>query len=294
LKILIFSLGLKGYSVVKALTESLAPPAISCVIGKDDGVSDDWSAKLASYCVREGIDYTFRENNSYKKEDYDLVLAIGWRWIIRDVPQEKLIIFHDSLLPKYRGFAPLVNALINKEKTTGVTALLGAEGYDRGNILLQKRLDIVYPTNIEREIDKMSIAYADLALELFEQLNCGAIDMCGYPQEESEATYSLWRDDEDYRINWNDDAKNIEHFINCVGYPYMGACAMLNGSIVRVGKAWARGDIKVENRTPGKVIFVESGLPVVVCGTGLLVLGNVQNEIGESILPLKSFRSRFC
>lgn len=294
MKVLIFSLGLKGYSVVKALAESLAPPVIFCIIGKDGGVSDDWSAKLASYCAQQGINYSFRENNSYRKSDYDLFLAIGWRWIIRDVPQEKLIVFHDSLLPKYRGFAPLVNALINKERSIGVTALLGAEEYDRGNILLQKSFDIVYPTNIEREIYRISIGYADLALELFAQLNNGALNRCGYPQEEKEATYSLWRDNEDYRINWNNDAADIEHFINCVGHPYMGASSMLNGSIVRIRKAWAREDIKVENRTPGKVIFVESGLPVVVCGKGLLVLADVQNEVDESILPLKSFRSRFC
>jgi len=294
LKVLIFSLGLKGYSVVKALAESLAPPVIFCVIGKDDGVSDDWSVKLASYCARQGIDYSFRDNNFYKESEYDLFLALGWRWIVRDVPQEKLIVFHDSLLPKYRGFAPLVNALINKERSTGVTALLGAEAYDRGNILLQKSFDIVYPTTIEREILRISIGYADLALELFAQLNNGTLNRCGCPQEEKEATYSLWRDNEDYRINWNNDAGNIEHFISCVNHPYMGASAMLNGSIIRVRKAWAREDIKVENRTPGKVIFIESGLPVVVCGKGLLVLADVQNEVDESILPLKSFRSRFC
>lgn len=294
MKVLIFSLGLKGFCVVKALAESLDPPAITCIIGKDENVSDDWSVKLSAYCVQKGIDYTFRDNDFYIKDDYDLFLAIGWRWLIRDVPQKKLIIFHDSLLPRYRGFAPLVNALINKERSIGVTALLGAEEYDRGNILLQKSFDIVYPTNIEREIHRVSIGYAGLVLELFTQLINGSINRCGYPQEESEATYSLWRDDEDYRIRWNDDADNIEHFINCVGHPYMGASAMLNGSIVRVRKAWARQDIKVENRTPGKVIFVESDLPVVVCGKGLLVLADVRNENDETILPLKSFRSRFC
>jgi methionyl-tRNA formyltransferase len=294
LKVLIFSLGLKGYGVVKALAESLCHPSISCIIGKDVGVADDWSDKLVSYCEQQGIDYVFRGNNSYKKDDYDLFLAVGWRWIIKNVPHEKLIVFHDSLLPKYRGFAPLVSALINKEKITGVTALIGAEEYDRGNILLQKSLDIDYPTDIEREIRRISTVYVDLALELFVQLNNGAINRCGYPQEEKEATYSLWLDDEDYRINWNDDASNIEHFINCVGHPYKGASAMLNFAIVRVRKAWAREDVKVENRTSGKVIFVESGLPVVVCGKGLLVLVDVQNEVGESILPLNLFRSRFC
>lgn len=294
MKVLIFSLGLKGYCVVKALAELLHPPVISCVIGKDDGVSDDWSTKLALYCAQHGIDYTFRENNAYKNDAYDLILAIGWRWIIRDVEQEKLIVFHDSLLPRYRGFAPLVNALINKEKTTGVTALLGAEEYDRGNILLQKSFGIVYPTTIEREIHRISMNYADLAVELFARFDNGTINRSGCPQEDKDATYSLWLDEEDYRINWSEDANNIEHFINCVGYPYRGASTMLNGSILRVLKAQARSDIKIENRSPGKIVFVEANLPVVVCGSGLLLLTDVRNDHGESILPLKSFRSRFC
>lgn len=294
MKVFIFSLGLKGFSVVKALAESLLPLSIFCIIGRDNGVSEDWSEKLASYCVQQGIDYAFRENDPYITNDCDLFLAIGWRWMIRNVPQEKLIVFHDSLLPKYRGFAPLVNALINKERQTGVTAVLGAEDYDCGNILLQKSLDIIYPTNIEREIHRISEVYVDLALDLFVQINNGAINRCGVPQEEKDATYSLWLDDEDYRIYWGDDSNNIEHFINCVGHPYKGASATLNGSIVRVRKALALKDVNVENRTPGKVIFVKSGLPVVVCGKGLLVLADVRSEIGESILPLQSFRSRFC
>lgn len=288
-----FSLGVKGFSVVKALSESPYASSIFCVIGQDDGLVDDSSGTLASYCDQHEIKYSMRGDVSYDKDDYDLFLAVGWRWIIRDIPQEKLVVIHDSLLPRYRGFAPLVNALINKEKTTGVTALLGAEEYDRGNILLQKSLNIAYPTSIEREIQRISILYADLAVELLFKLNNGLIHRYGYPQDENEATYSLWRDEDDYRIDWNDDANNIEHFINCVSFPYKGAAAMLNGSIVRIIKAWAKIDIKIENRLPGKVIFVESNLPVVVCGKGLLVLEDVRNDNGESILPLKSFRSRF-
>lgn len=290
---MIFSLGVKGYSVVKALVESSSAQTIHCVIGQDEGVIDDCSSELTSYCDRREIGYSFRKDIIYAKDNYDLFLAVGWRWIIRDVPQEKLIVFHDSLLPRYRGFAPLVNALINKERITGVTALLGAEKYDTGNILLQKSLDIIYPTNIEREIHRISIVYANLAVELFTKLNNGTMNKTGYPQDEKEATYSLWRDEEDYRIDWNDDANNIEHFISCVSRPYRGASAVLDGATVRIVKARARSDIKIENRSPGKVVFVEANLPVVVCGSGLLVLAEVRNEHGESILPLKYFRSKF-
>lgn len=293
MKILIFSLGEKGFSVVKALIESSSAHSIYCVIGQDDGVTEDCSSKLTTYCNQHGIGFSSRKDFACGEGDYDLFLAIGWRWIIRGIPQEKLIIFHDSLLPKYRGFAPLVNALINKEKTTGVTALQGAKEYDVGNILLQQSFDIVYPTNIEREIHRISIAYANLAVELLTKLNNGEIHISGYPQDEKEATYSLWRDEEDYRINWNDDANNIEHFISCVGRPYRGASSILNGSIVRILKARARMDIKIENRTSGKVIFVESNAPVVVCGKGLLVLDDIRDANGESMLPLKHFRNRF-
>lgn len=293
MNILIFSLGEKGFSVVKALSESTNIHSIYCVIGQDDGVNDDQSTKLSAFCELHGIRYCLRKNISYVVDDYDLFLAVSWRWIIKDIPQEKLIVFHDSLLPKYRGFAPLVNALINKERITGVTALLGAEEYDKGNILIQKSLDIAYPTTIAHEIQRISIAYACLAVELVSKLNSGALNRAGYPQDEKKATYSLWRDEDDYRINWNDGASNIEHFISCIGNPYKGASAILNGITVRILKAHARADIQIENRSPGKVVFVESNLPVVVCGSGLLTLEELRDECGDSMLPLKSFRSRF-
>lgn len=293
MNVLIFALGEKGFSVVKALTESTSMHQISCVIGQDDGVDDDYSARLVAFCDEHGIGYSLRKDIAYGEDEYDLFLAAGWRWIIRDIPQEKLIVFHDSLLPRYRGFAPLVNALINKERMVGVTALWGAAEYDRGNILLQKSLDINYPINIEHEIHRISILYADLAVELFTELNNGTINRAGYPQNEKEATYSLWRDEEDYRINWNDDAEDIKHFISCVGRPYRGASAVLNGATVRIFKVRIKADIKIENRSSGKVVFIEENLPVVVCGRGLLVLEDVRNEKGESVLPLKYFRSRF-
>ena len=295
MKLLIFSLGIKGVSVVKALADASDVQSIFCVIGQDDGVSDDCSDKLVSYCEQHKIKYAMRHDADIQTHDYDydFAIAVGWRWIIREIPSAKLIVFHDSLLPRYRGFAPLVNALINKEHITGVTALLGAEEYDRGNILLQKSMNLVYPTSIGSVISRISAIYAELALELVRKLNDGEIHGFGYPQDERSATYSLWRNEDDYRINWDNDAESIEHFISCVGPPYRGASALLNESIVRIFEAQARADVKIENRTAGKVIFLESGLPIVVCGTGLLALMDVRNEHGESVVPLKSFRSMF-
>ena len=89
-------------------------------------------------------------------------------------------------------------------------------------------------------------------------------------------------------------AENIEHFVSCVNEPYKGASTIMQGSIVRIFKARRREDVKVENRQPGKIIFFENNSQVVVCGSGLLTLLDVRNELGLSILPLKYFCSRFC
>ncbi len=126
----------------------------------------------------------------------------------------------------------IVKALINKEKITGVTALLVAKKYDRGNILLQKSMEIIYPINIEREICRILYLYASLAVELIIKLNNGLISRTGDPQKETDATYSLWRGEEDYRIEWNDAAVSIEHFKSCVSRPCRGAAAILDGRIV--------------------------------------------------------------
>jgi methionyl-tRNA formyltransferase len=292
MKILICSLGEKGYRVVKALFENTDDHELVCVIGQDFDVDEDYSSELSGFCVLNKIKFYKREEFTLECSVYDLVLAAGWRWIIKGVPEEKLIVFHDSLLPRYRGFAPLVTALINKEKVTGVTALFGAKNYDTGNIVLQKTMDIKYPTKIEVEIHKISSIYAEMAVELVAKCNGNVGNILGYQQDEAKASYSLWLDEEDYRINWSGDAKDIEHFISCVGYPYRGATAVLNGERVRVTKGIAIADVKIENRTPGKVITLESGSPVVVCGAGLIALLEVWGENGESRLPLKYFRSR--
>lgn len=293
MKLLIFSLGIKGLKVVNALFESSVKSSIFCVIGRDNAVAKDYSAELATYCNANSINYSFRENVDYGVKDYDFAFAIGWRWIIRDIPEERLVVFHDSLLPKYRGFAPLVNALLNKEGRVGVSAIFGAKEYDRGNIILQNSMTVAYPTSLALEVDKISNLYAELAVSVASKLTDEGSSFSGFSQNEEEASYSLWRDDDDYRINWNVSAMEIEHFISCVGFPYLGAAAKLNGEIVRIFKAKTVDDVKIENRSPGKVIFVKNGSPVVVCGQGLLMIEDGRTCDGRPLLPLKSFRSRF-
>lgn len=293
MKILIFSLGEKGFNVVSALSTLSNQISLTCIIGQDREVLNDYSKQLSQFCDANKINYYFRNKFNFLTNEYDLAIAAGWRWMIHDVAKEKLIVFHDSLLPRYRGFAPLVNALLNKERVTGVTALLGSDDYDRGNIILQHSIDLIYPTCIKNEIKRLSQIYANIVIELVDKLGSQSINLQGYSQDESDASYSLWRDDEDYRIDWNGTAADISHFISCVGDPYLGASTMLNGRIVRVHKASPLAEVRIENRTSGKVIFQRNSLPIVVCGYGLLLLEDIRDSKNETVLPLVNFRSRF-
>jgi len=293
MKLIIFLLGEKGLSAVKSLFESSIELSIFCVVGRDNLILNDYNTEIVAYCIANSIDYSFREDITYNAEGYDFAFAIGWRWIIRDFPNNKLIVLHDSLLPRYRGFSPLVSALLNKDKEIGVTAIFGVEEYDRGNIILQRSMNVTYPTSLTAELKRIVILYGALAIAVMSKLISEGNSFSGFPQNEADASYSLWRDDEDYRINWNDSASAISHFINCVGFPYLGAVAKLNGKIIRIFQAEIINDVKIENRSPGKIIFMKKEFPVVVCGEGLLMIKDAKNNDGQSALPLNSFRSRF-
>jgi len=104
----------------------------------------------------------------------------------------------------------------------------------------------------------------------------------------------LWRDDQDYQIDWTRPADEIRRFIDAVGSPYLGAATRLKDVRARILEADVVEDARIENRTPGKVFAIEDSKPIVVCGTGLLrVIDLVDDKSRVSLLPLSSLRVRF-
>jgi methionyl-tRNA formyltransferase len=280
----------KGLRVLETVLREFGPGAIAYVVGaRDSAVANDHYDDIASLCARQAVPFFDRSATPACSADYHF--AISWRWIIANAP--RLIVLHDSLLPKYRGFAPLPTALINGEREVGVTALFASEEYDRGEVLGQKRLEIAYPTKIQTVIERLSKEYAALVADLCRSVLTGHALMSA-PQDETQASYSLWRDEEDYRIVWAEDADRIKRFIDSVGYPYSGGFSEMNGRKVRVLDAAVEADVTVEDRHPGKIIFLREGTPVVVCGAGLLRITDLRDDAtGQSLLPLRKFRVRF-
>ena len=183
--------------------------------------------------------------------------------------------------------------LINCERMIGVTALMADKEYDKGNILAQELVKIDYPMKICEAIDRLIPLYIKLVADIYKLVKNGTLR--GIKQEEKLATYSLWRDEEDYFINWYEDAGDIARFCDAVGYPYKGAMTYINGEAYRVLDVELHPDVFVENRVNniGKIIFMQDECPVVICGSGLLKILNFIQEGSSDMNKTLLFRSRF-
>lgn len=285
----------KGFEVLRRLTSTYPAVIERVVIGKDSNIENDFSEEITEHCRAAGIAFDFRGSEPALRGD-EYVFAISWRWLIKH-PVERLIVFHDSPLPRYRGFAPLVNMLVNGEKEIGVTALFGASEYDRGHIIGQQTSPVTYPLKIADAIELNNRNYCDLAESIAARMAAGK-EIVGVPQKEANATYSIWRDDDDYAIDWSQSAEEIQRLVDAVGSPYLGArCRTSKGQELIVENVEVVEDVHCEIRDVGKVIFMREGRPTVICGSGLLELTDVwvvREDGREPFLPMKSFRVRFC
>lgn len=279
----------KCYAVLSVLLDRHPGIVETVVVSRDAGIAKDYHEEIIDLCLRHGIRVHDRTESYAIRTKY--AVAISWRWLIT-LDAARLIVFHDSILPRYRGFNPLPTALINGDTEIGVTALYATEEYDRGAIIAQSTSRISYPMRIKEAIEIITKNYQDLAIQVGDTIAKG-IEPYATPQNEADASYSLWRDEEDYFLDWSAAASYIKRFVDAVGYPYHGAAAIMGGKNVRILDATVIDDVHVANRTPGKVIFMRDSKPVVVCGQGLLKIDTIVDDAGRSLLPLHGFRIRF-
>lgn len=283
----------KGHHFLASVAPRYSHLFALVVIGDDATLVNDFSADIAALCNQHGIACVPRKQ-FVGPVPSEYALAISWRWLITH-PEDRLIVFHDSLLPAYRGFAPLVNGLIRGETRFGVTAIFGASEYDKGDILFQSSTQVTYPITIAQLIAKVADNYVDAGLQVLSRLDAGEA-LVGKPQNHSAASYSVWRDDDDYRLDWRLPASTLRRTVDALGTPYKGASAMVDGTLARVLEVeeWPV-PLEVAIRDVGKVLFMDGGKPVVICGEGLLkIVKLVHAETGASMLPLKKFRTRFA
>lgn len=292
-KVTLFLMGLKGLTTIEKIIDSNLSEYINAVvIARDKNIVKDYYHEIEQLCLTNNI-LSFDKKNLKNANFSRYSIAISWRWLIQLSDSQRLIVIHDSILPKYRGFAPLVNQLIHKESEIGITALYATEEYDKGEIIDQEKIAIQYPIKIQNAIELISPLYGKIVCSIINNIK-NKTTIKSFPQNEFQATYSLWRNENDYWVDWQKDATQIKRFVDAVGFPYNGACTKLFNDKIILENVEIEQDVKIMNRDCGKIIFIKNNYPVVVCGTGLLKIKKAYYAKDKtSIFPLKKFRIKF-
>jgi methionyl-tRNA formyltransferase len=191
---------------------------------------------------------------------------------------------HPSLLPTYRGRAPLNWAILRGEREVGLTAHLIDEGMDSGDIVAQHRIAVAQEDDVGVVLERLMPLYDRLPREIIGQLEGGTLTR--RPQEHALATTFLRRTPEDGRIDWTASSFAVHNLVRAVAAPYPGAFTMRSGRRLTVWRARAAAGTTTAD--PGRVVDLEDGRPVVACGDGAIVLlatdeGERSWQVGEQL-----------
>ncbi len=189
----------------------------------------------------------------------ELIVVVAFRILPKEVftiPPLGTINLHASLLPKYRGAAPINWAIINGETETGVTTFFINEKVDTGNIILQKKVRIEPDETAGELHDKLSIIGAEVLLETVKLIESGNVNPI--PQDDSLATPAPKIKKEMCQINWfGKGAQQVHNFVRGLS-PQPGAFTFLNKKIVKIYRTkLTQPELKVQDVKPGQIIIDE-------------------------------------
>jgi methionyl-tRNA formyltransferase len=224
---------------------------------------------------------------SLKQIRPDLLVVVAYGRIlpksILDVPRLGAVNVHASLLPKYRGAAPIQWAVINGEKETGITTMWMDEGMDTGDILLTATEPIDPGDTAASLHDRLAQLGAVVLLKTLEKLADNTLTPVA--QDHSQATLAPMLKKADGRIDWHQTAAQIERFVRGV-YPWPGAFTFHAEERLKIYRAEALSPST--GAVPGTVM---DGFPDelrIATGSGALLIHEIQGESGKR-LPIETF-----
>jgi methionyl-tRNA formyltransferase len=211
----------------------------------------------------------------------ELVIAVSWRYLIPPSvhrrPGLQAVVFHDALLPRYRGFAPVSWAILNGETETGATLFHLSDEVDSGDIIDQVAIPLGPDETVAEAMEAVTRAYLDLLERNLEPLKAGKA--ARRPQDHSAATYCAKRLPEDNRIAWEWPARRIHDFIRGLTRPYQGAFTTFEGRRLTIWKARPWPAHRYVGNIPGAVAEILPGRgPLVLTGSEPLLLERVEPE----------------
>ena len=212
----------------------------------------------------------------------DIILVISFGQIIPknllNIPKHGFLNVHASLLPKWRGAAPIQRSIMNLDKETGISIMRINENLDEGPVCNQYSLKISEEMNSEELSEKLSLIASEKILDILDNINDGNVEF--KDQDHSKATYAKKIQKIEGKIDWNENAEKIIGKINGL-YPYPGAFFSFNGERYKILKA-------EKSNTNGKAGSIVSENFEVCCGEGSIKVLSIQRE-GKRVQQINEF-----
>jgi methionyl-tRNA formyltransferase len=241
---------------------------------------------IATYTPKNLRDEAFAE--VLRECDPELIAVVAYGKIlpksVLDYPKYGCLNAHVSLLPKYRGAAPMQRAIIDGESETGVTVMYMNEGLDTGDIAAVKKFPIGSEDDFEAIHDRSALVGGELLSKTIRDIEAGVATRV--PQNDADATYAAKIEKEDCKLDFTKSAKTLDFNIRGVT-PIPGAFAYLGEKSVKIVKAQPTSGKGV----PGTVISLDGvgdGAIVVACGEGALKITKIKPE-GKGIMSAGDF-----
>lgn len=214
-----------------------------------------------------------------KSLDPEMIVVVAYGKIlpqnVLDYPKYGCVNVHGSLLPEYRGAAPMQRAIIDGKTVTGITTMLMAAGLDTGDMLLKCEVEIGENDNFEDIHDRLSEAGAKLLVETVEKLEKGEITP--EKQDDSKATYAAKIEKSDCLLDFSLDAKTLHDLIRGLSPIPLSFTHTPDGKLLKVVESRIFDAEKTVKALPGTVLSVGEDIKV-VCGKGILSLLTVVPE----------------
>lgn len=213
-----------------------------------------------------------------KKIKPHLIVTVAYGRIlppdILRIPPEECINVHASLLPKYRGAAPVNYAIINGEIKTGITTMYMDEGMDTGDIIMSREVIIPKDMTAGRLHDMLMEIAPDVLNETVDQIEKGTVSRT--PQDEKLASYAPVMDRETGRIKWDSSNTEIHNLVRGTN-PWPGGYTCYKTKRMKIWQTSLRKNPCCKN-PPGTIINSGPHGIIVACGTGAVAIHRIQLE----------------
>lgn len=206
----------------------------------------------------------------------DVIVVVAFGQIlppsIIHMPKYGCINVHASLLPKYRGAAPIQWAVIDGEKKTGITTMQMDEGLDTGDMMLKEVVPVDEKETGGSLHDKLAACGGKIILETLQKVEDGTVTYT--KQDDSKSNYAKMLDKNLGKIDFTKKAVEIERLIRGLN-PWPSAYTMLNGKTLKI---WDADVLEGENETPGKIVNITKDQIWISTGEGILAVNELQLE----------------